>query len=724
MARPTDREMAGILHLTGYQPHHLMVVNVDLELSRACVSELEMQPSSADCESSPPPWSWWEGLDQQSSSLAMSDPGTPMFVDDDESFASFSPMQETPSAPHPRIAALERAAETMDGLGLASQRKLDSNAVGVTRKLATGCVPEKLCPTARSMPYAFPDSPSPMARLRFELRRPPLIEGSVAEYLSSEEAQSPARESSLTPTPSVAPAPAEDDTAAQSPPPDPNSLEELTRNLIRKVPLGTRARLAAEAAEKAKMPVEQEFPPEPTQKPIDNMLAQRLRNDAPLRENEQLTLENVVNILNPRPRDNPAAAAPREAPIPAIAQYPPGAAPDDGSRGFVLHPAEVSIHSKKGYQWVFSEVDFRKASKDFAKLLDEHKPITRTKAQRDAGNTIKWKFELVPNEENPTDLRLRSFKWINPASKAKLKVSDLEHDVGENPPFNQMYDLLFRIITNNATDFGPVAGVSIEDKDVVANDKRFVARTIGVLILAEEHGAMDAVGRFLEMLYLRMGQRLWDYIRGNPETWINIATRIQSPIIFREAILHCVGKIDSRYQRINPAQFRNKGPVFLAIEKLIQKKIDQLKVLKKKTEEDLINFWPVAMFHPHSSNAYIPDKSVYASDIYLIWMQYIANAFTRDYHHRADDGGIRLYRTIAEAGVTYLTSASLHNFTSRFAMSARALEILTKAVEDCKTEAAEYMKELTRDNTQGQSNTTARLGYLTCVWVEDDEFPF
>ncbi|CAG8975963.1 hypothetical protein HYALB_00012201 [Hymenoscyphus albidus] len=589
----------------------------------------------------------------------MSDPGTPMFVDDDESIASFSPMQETPSAPHPRIAALERAAEAMDGL---------------------------------------------------------------------EEAQSPAREPSLTPTPSVAPAPAEDDTAAQSPPPDPNSLEELTRNLIRKVPLGTRARLAAEAAEKAKMPVEKEFPPEPTQKPIDNTLAQRLRNDAPLRENEQLTLENMINILNPRPRDDPTAAAPREASIPAIAQYLPGAAPDDGNRGFVLGPGEVSIHSKKGYEWVFSEVDFRKASKDFAKLLDEHKPITRTKAQRDAGNTIKWKFELVPNEENPTDLRLRSFKWINPASKAKLKVSDLERDVGENPPFNQMYDLFFRIITNNATDFGPVAGVSIEDKDVVANDKRFVARTIGVLILTEEHGAMDAVGRFLEMLYLRMGQRLWDYIRGNPETWINIATRIQSPIIFREAIIHCVGKIDSRYQRINPAQFRNKGPVFLAIEKLIQKKIDQLKVLKKKTEEDLINFWPVAMYHPHSSNAYIPDRTVYSSDIYLyqgnIWMQYIANAFLRDYHHRADDGGIRLYRTIATGGVTYLTPASLHNFTSRFAMSARALEILTKAVEDCKTEAAEYMKELTRDNTQGQSNDKARLGYLTCVWVEDDEFPF
>lgn len=57
-------------------------------------------------------------------------------------------------------------------------------------------------------------------------------------------------------------------------------------------------------------------------------------------------------------------------------------------------------------------------------------------------------------------------------------------------------------------------------------------------------------------------------------------------------------------------------------------------------------------------------------------------------------------------------------------MSGRALEKLTQALNVIKEEAKIYLKELLRDNGQGQQNKDAELGYLTSTWVEDDEMPF
>lgn len=80
--------------------------------------------------------------------------------------------------------------------------------------------------------------------------------------------------------------------------------------------------------------------------------------------------------------------------------------------GFTIEEGEVYIASKYGYEWILSEIDFRKASPEFAEMLDVNKPILRTKAQRDAGDTIKWRFALIPNNDTPDEIGLRSFQWL------------------------------------------------------------------------------------------------------------------------------------------------------------------------------------------------------------------------------------------------------------------------------------------------------------------------
>lgn len=199
--------------------------------------------------------------------------------------------------------------------------------------------------------------------------------------------------------------------------------------------------------------------------------------------------------------------------------------------------------------------------------------------------------------------------------------------------------------------------------------------------------------------------------------------------MFREAIIHLVGQIDARESDVRRSTFDGKGEVFSNIKDLISKKVKQMRELKEQIENELLMFFPMEMYHPHTGIAYVPDRTVYSAEIYMyqarsIFQQYISTAYHNNLHHAADDGGVRLYRTINKGEDAYLTPASLGNWTERFASSARALSLLHQAIEKVKEEAKGYMKELMRDNTQGQQNENARFGYLTCTWVEDNELPF
>jgi hypothetical protein len=67
-----------------------------------------------------------------------------------------------------------------------------------------------------------------------------------------------------------------------------------------------------------------------------------------------------------------------------------------------------------GVQWQISEIDFRKASKQFAAILDnvQNKPIHLTKKDLQEGKSVCWKIQLVPNENSPSDMRLRTLKFF------------------------------------------------------------------------------------------------------------------------------------------------------------------------------------------------------------------------------------------------------------------------------------------------------------------------
>lgn len=199
------------------------------------------------------------------------------------------------------------------------------------------------------------------------------------------------------------------------------------------------------------------------------------------------------------------------------------------------------------------------------------------------------------------------------------------------------------------------------------------------------------------------------------------------PPMFREAICHAVGKIDAK-QFLDRKFFEDKGTLYTAILELIVKKCKELLDLKKDVEFRITGFYLYRMYHP-ADQGYVPDRGVYTSDIYLyqarsIVMQYISGAYAKGWHHGAADSGIRCYQTIRRGGDSYCTKESLDSFHARFAMSNKAMDPFNKAMEVMKEEIKPTLDELFVDRSMAEKNRNAKLGYLTCTVVRDEELPW
>ncbi|EHL03457.1 hypothetical protein GLAREA_00595 [Glarea lozoyensis ATCC 20868] len=395
--------------------------------------------------------------------------------------------------------------------------------------------------------------------------------------------------------------------------------------------------------------------------------------------------------------------------------------------GFICKGGEISIKTGHGVEWQISEVDFRKSSKQFAAILDDEnsKPIHLTKKDVEEGKTAIWLIEMIPNVHKPDDLGLRTLKLFDgKKGKGRLNWDDLENQGNANSPFNSNYDIFFRIICGKTRNLTDSIGSDLNDS---RKDNEFITNVLSVLLIAEEHEATAAVAGFLEMNLLRMGKRLWYYISTNPKKWLGIAARLESPIMFKEAMCHAVGKIDAK-QPIDRTFFENKGKLYENILQIMTRKVHELLALKKRVELELTSFWPMRMYHP-PDEGYVPDRGVYTSDIYLyqcrsLVMQYIAGCYANGWHSPAADGGIRFYQTIRHGGNAYCTEDQLENFRARFAMSTRALEPFNQAMEIMKSEIKGCLDPIMDDKSQGFTNPDAKLGYLTCTLTTDDELPW
>ncbi|TAQ84521.1 hypothetical protein B7494_g7162 [Chlorociboria aeruginascens] len=352
---------------------------------------------------------------------------------------------------------------------------------------------------------------------------------------------------------------------------------------------------------------------------------------------------------------------------------------------------DVLIMSATGKSWKLHSTILINASTQFKGLLTNFPERPIPKRQRTEEKTVKWWLRMVPYVKDRTDERFRSFEAVAPNDRQLPSFENMS-GYGDEPVFHKTYDNFFRClyfiepsITNDQDDGGS-----------------YYIHDIATLLLGAEHlGAAAAVRNTCESYLLHLDQTLWTYIGSKPEHWADFGFRLQSSMIFKEAMIHVVGAWDlpGALKKDVFNNFENGE----AIVRLALLKARELKEKKVAVERRLTEYYPAEMMHVANPTTDVPGRA----------------------HHRGEDGGVDLYRKIGKGGEAYVDKATRDNFHRSFNMSARGQTRFEEALSLIKGGWKVIVQELIIDNLVADRGPNAKdLAYLTCTNILDAELPW
>ncbi|PQE33441.1 Aldo keto reductase protein [Rutstroemia sp. NJR-2017a WRK4] len=376
---------------------------------------------------------------------------------------------------------------------------------------------------------------------------------------------------------------------------------------------------------------------------------------------------------------------------------------------------DVLIVSPTGRQWKLNSWVLLNHSAVLAKTLNDMEPRHITKSMAQEGKCIKWKLEMKPFREL-NDARFRSFEAVPIKKKNQFQIPDNFNGTGDID-FETTYDNFFRMLYN----LDPI----ITD-DLHLSGKQYITDCISVLQAADYLDSLPAVRAQVEKHLLRMMQTFWVHVAKNPEAWADIAVRLQSDVIFQEAMCHIIGAYELS-QAVKKATLARMqfGSIILELAEL---KARELKDMKIMTERRLMQFFPQRLIR-HETDSKIPGRADYSADIYL-WQaltmvrQFFGSCMLANRHHRAEDGGMEFYRMVERGD--YIDKKAMGDFHACFGMSTKGRQCLLDAVETIKEDLRVVVGGLLREELQlrtGDGRARPRR-YLTCMKIRRDELPW
>ncbi|GAD91662.1 conserved hypothetical protein [Paecilomyces variotii No. 5] len=239
---------------------------------------------------------------------------------------------------------------------------------------------------------------------------------------------------------------------------------------------------------------------------------------------------------------------------------------------------------------------------------------------------------------------------------------------------------------------------------------------VGLLETAESIEASEIIRQSIDIALLRQGQTLWRSIASQPIPWANLGDRIHSPTIFRDAVIHIVGKWNSLADEQRSVLYPN-------VRNLCEKKYHELQLKMQAIEMRVVGHYPAFLQRKPSENIY---RATYANDVYM-WM---AVCFYRQWYcqqsmdgrtRAAKDGGAAFFRAVGAGGRAYLNTQDQARFHLYFPMSSKARSILEKNLDVLKADIRPLVSDLLIDNSQLDTAEYGQLPHLTCCDVKQSE---
>lgn len=246
-----------------------------------------------------------------------------------------------------------------------------------------------------------------------------------------------------------------------------------------------------------------------------------------------------------------------------------------------------------------------------------------------------------------------------------------------------------------------------------------VTSCMGLVEVAETIDAVGVIRESVDIALLRQGQVLFRSIAANPSPWANLAIRIHSPTIFRESVIHLVGK----WNQMTDTERKILSP---GIRELCERKYAEMQLQKQAIEIRILGYYPEMLHRRATDNIH---RASYANDVYM-WMalafyrQWFSQAISEGRHHIAPDGGAAFYRAIGAAGAAYMDIRAQASFQLHFPMSQKGMRIIQHHINNLKHDVKEFVADLLVHNSQIEIKEGEELAHLTCCVVKKEDMPW
>jgi hypothetical protein len=388
----------------------------------------------------------------------------------------------------------------------------------------------------------------------------------------------------------------------------------------------------------------------------------------------------------------------------------------DGDVAIVVTPQKTyQLHSGvlRRYSHYFADV-----------LAEEAAANLSTKAKKD-GITIRYRLQLVKTQfgaigtfhrlvsaqRHPLNilysyLSVQSVDNLGRSPSAGFSLTGIDN--GRIPDERlQYWDWLFGIFYGKAPTF--------DDENLAT----VLSGCMGLVDVAETVQAVDSVREVVDLALLRQGSVLWNSVASNPIAWAELGRRVHSPTIFKEGIVHIVGKwndmADSTKKDLHPD-----------IRALCERKYRELEIAKEAIELRILGHYPAFLCRDAANK---PGRATYSNDIYM-WMaicfyrQWFAQAISDGRNRVARDGGYEFYHQIGQAGQAYLSHETFLNFHKYFPMSSKACNVLEANMGILKKEVRHFVHDILQSNVNVDGVGYPPLRWLTCVKVTKEDYPW
>jgi hypothetical protein len=236
-----------------------------------------------------------------------------------------------------------------------------------------------------------------------------------------------------------------------------------------------------------------------------------------------------------------------------------------------------------------------------------------------------------------------------------------------------------------------------------------------LLDIAESIRAMPVVRQTVDISLMRQGPMLYQSIAANAVDWGNFAVRIQSPTIFREAVIHLVGQWNSMRRA-------ERDRLIPSLRALCRKKDAHWETVKRAAEIRCLGHIPEGLWRSAGQDI---GRISYANEIYMwIGLSLFRHWFTQSVIERHSrlcrDGGARFYRAIGDGGASYMDARDYCSFHNVCPMTPKARTILYDKIRQIKFDVRRFVQCL----LVNESQLDGPFDHLTCCQVEHTDMPW